>query len=157
MATSCLGTLPAPLSASICLSKPNLPFRFLEKQIGLFLRKMRAVFQSAVCAVPWGWQPATICLSSCCNPRGPKNTSRPPTGIQSQALKWHLLGGSCKNEGTRHVKAALYEIRAFWSVTRESMKTAPPLGKPWKGLALALTLVLNWKPTPQAATLMINQ
>lgn len=51
------------------------------------------MFQSAVCAVPWGWWLARNCLSDCYIPMELRNTS--PIGHQGQVIKKHPLCKLC--------------------------------------------------------------
>lgn len=92
--------------------KPALPLRpkLQDKQIGLFQRKNRGVFQSEVCTVPWGWYPAKNSLSDCYSPVGPRNTSSP--GLQSQEIKGNPLGSSHKIGVPDMCKSSLWESTA---------------------------------------------
>lgn len=108
-----------PASVSWVFHKPrgvcqtrSLPLKpkFLGMQIGFFTRKMGVVFQSAIYAVPLGWQTTKNCLSKCYSPRmDPHYPSEP--GTQGVSLSY-----GCKNWGTRYIKT--------WA--RDMCKSSPP-------------------------------
>ena len=75
-----------------------LSLQLQDKKVGLLLRKTRGVFQSAVCALPWG---GMVYLSQACGTQGCKPPCPREPGNQC------LLGARPKTWGTRHVQKLL--------------------------------------------------
>ena len=96
-----LHSLRAPLLAPVSVLEAFSPDRSSWTSTQISFSERLAVFQSAVCVVPWGWQPAKDCLFDCYGPMGPRSWA-PEPGNQGCPL-----GGSCKNQGTGWYKSSL--------------------------------------------------
>lgn len=103
MASPSLCSLRAPLNSICVVHLKPAPQAEASGQINkLPLQKDRGVFQSVVCAESWGQKPIKNCLSHCCSPMGPSNTSF--TWSPEPDNPGYPLGCCHRNWGTSHKK-----------------------------------------------------
>lgn len=105
----------------MCAKGDACPSGFQDKSIiVLFHRKTLDVFQSAVCTVPWRWQPAKNCLSIGTVPwdsgvQAPLAT----TARRSQGIPW---AAATKLGHQTRVQVPFWEMLALWGMAEGQHK-----------------------------------